>query len=62
MALLCADLGFWDNACNNLPAAWGFVDPEKTIPVDFSLAGIKMAGIKTLLEYAFQDTFWQPTR
>lgn len=49
-------LAVWDEACENLPVAWGFVDPEQTIPVDFPLANIK-----ALLERAFQDTFWQPT-
>ena len=41
-------------ACHNVPASWGFVDPEQTIPVEFPLDKIK-----GLLYRALTDSFWQ---
>lgn len=49
-----AVLGIWQEACNNVPVSWWFIDPEQTIPVEFSLAEVK-----TLLDRALNDTFWQ---
>lgn len=49
-------LGGWDEACDNLPTGWGFIDPEQTLPVDFSVAEFR-----TTLERAFTETFWQTT-
>jgi hypothetical protein len=46
-------LGIWEDACATLPTSWGFVDPEQTIPVDFS-----KDAVKALLHRAFTDTFW----
>lgn len=53
-ARFAAALGIWEEACNNVPASWWFVDPERTIPVEFSLAEVK-----GLLDRALNDTFWQ---
>lgn len=47
-------LGIWTEACDNLPESWKFVDPERTIPVNFPLNGIR-----ELLDRAFTETFWQ---
>ncbi|MHB1187986.1 HipA family kinase [Thiobacillus sp.] len=47
-------LGIWTEACDNLPKSWGFVDPEQTIPVGFSLDEVR-----GLLDRALLDTFWQ---
>jgi hypothetical protein len=44
----------WDSYCATLPASWSFVDPEQTIPVNFPFTGVK-----TLLNRAFTNTFWQ---
>jgi hypothetical protein len=49
-----AALGIWDEACHNVPESWGFVDPERTIPIGFSLTDAKV-----LLDRAFSETFWQ---
>ncbi|MBI5792994.1 MAG: hypothetical protein HZA63_16120 [Rhodocyclales bacterium] len=49
-----AALGIWTEACDNVPESWGFVDPERTIPVGFSLTETK-----ALLDRAFSETFWQ---
>lgn len=46
-------LSIWQDACATLPASWGFVDPEQTIPVDFT-----KDAAKALLDRAFTDTFW----
>lgn len=46
-------LSIWDEICDILPVSWGFIDPEQTIPVDFSIPGVRM-----LLDRAFSDTFW----
>jgi hypothetical protein len=46
-------LGIWDEACHNLPESWRFIDPERTIPVEFPFAEVKK-----LLDRAFTDTFW----
>lgn len=53
-ARFAAALGIWEEACNNVPASWWFIDPEQTIPVEFSLAEVKR-----LLDRALNDTFWQ---
>lgn len=53
-ARFAAALGIWEEACNNVPAAWGFVDPEQTIPVEFPLDKIKV-----LLGRALFESFWQ---
>jgi hypothetical protein len=53
-ARFAAALGIWDEACHNVPASWWFIDPERTIPVDFPLAKAK-----ELLDRALIDTFWQ---
>ena len=47
-------LELWDTACDTLPASWWFVDPEQTIPVDFS-----KAAARATLDRAFTDTFWR---
>jgi hypothetical protein len=52
-----AALGIWDEACDNVPESWGFVDPERTIPVEFSLMETR-----ALLDRAFSETFWQLPR
>lgn len=46
-------LGIWDDACGNIPESWYFVDAERTIPLDLSLTDIR-----SLLDRAFNDTFW----
>lgn len=46
-------LGKWNEICDTLPNAWRYVDPEQTIPVELSTASIK-----TLLDRAFTETFW----
>lgn len=53
-ARLAAALGIWTEACDNLPESWGFVDTERTIPVNFPLNEVK-----DLLDRAFTDAFWQ---
>lgn len=46
-------LGKWDEICNTIPAAWRFIDPERTIPVEPSILSIK-----AFLDRALTDTFW----
>jgi hypothetical protein len=46
-------LGKWDEICDTLPESWGYIDPEQTIPVDFSLPDVR-----ALLDRALKDTFW----
>lgn len=46
-------LGKWDEICDTIPAAWRFIDPERTIPVEFSIPGIK-----AFLDRALTNTFW----
>jgi hypothetical protein len=53
-ARFAAALGIWEEACNNVPASWGFVDPEHTIPV-----GFPWSEIKKLLDRALFESFWQ---
>ena len=48
-------LGIWEEACHNLPRSWMFIDPDQTIPVEFSFARIR-----ALLDQAFTDSFWSP--
>lgn len=52
-ARFAAVLGNWDEICDTMPAAWRFIDPERTIPVTFSIPDIK-----ALLDRALTDTFW----
>ncbi len=52
-----AALGIWDEACHNVPESWSFVDPERTIPIEFSLTETR-----ALLDRAFSQTFWQLPR
>lgn len=44
----------WTDICGTLPEAWGFIDLEKTVPVDFPFDAIK-----DLLDRALTDAFWQ---
>lgn len=46
-------LGKWNEICDTLPNTWRFIDPERTVPVEFSIPGVK-----TLLDRALTDTFW----
>jgi len=50
-------LGIWEDVCATLPASWGFVDPELTIPVEFS-----SAQVRALLDRAFTADFWHLPR
>lgn len=47
-------LTFWHQSCANLPEAWGFIDPEQTLPVNYPFPAVK-----TLLDRAQTDAFWQ---
>lgn len=46
-------LVIWDKICDTLPVSWGFIDQEKTIPIDFSIPDVR-----ALLDCALLDTFW----
>lgn len=48
-----ATLGKWNEICDTVPDAWRFIDPEQTIPVDFSIPDIK-----AFLDRVLTDTFW----
>lgn len=50
-------MGIWDDACATLPASWEFVDPELTIPVEFSRAQVRM-----LLDRSNTAAFWHLPR
>ncbi len=49
-----AALHAWDDACDKLPLAWRFVDPDQTVPVDFSIAELRH-----LLDQATAESFWE---
>lgn len=52
-ARFAAVLGKWDEICDTIPVAWRFIDPERTVEVEFSIPGIK-----AFLDRALTDTFW----
>lgn len=53
-ARFAAALGVWTEACDSLPKSWNFVDPERTIPVNFPFHEVR-----ALLDRALTDAFWQ---
>lgn len=53
-ARFAAALNAWDESCATLPESWLFIDPEKTIPVNFPFQDVKR-----LLDNALTDEFWQ---
>lgn len=46
-------LGIWEEACDNLPQSWMYLDPDQTVPVEFPFVRTR-----ALLDRAFADTFW----
>jgi len=44
----------WEESCATLPLSWSFIDPELTIPLNFSFAEVRQ-----LLNHAFDDAFWK---
>lgn len=46
-------LGIWQEACDNLPASWSYVDPECTVPVEFPFPRVRK-----LLQRGLTDDFW----
>jgi hypothetical protein len=53
-ARLAKALESWPDICDTLPDAWHFIDAEKTMPV-----GYPFEAIKSLLDRALTDAFWQ---
>lgn len=45
----------WDQICGEIPPDWTFVDPERTIPVDFDFDALRAR----LLDCE-NDAFWNP--
>lgn len=44
----------WPEICDSIPKEWMFVDPEQTVPVNFSLEEI----YATLVRCSSKNTFW----
>lgn len=44
----------WNDICDTLPDAWRYMDAEKTLPVQYPFDAVR-----SLLERAAFDTFWQ---
>ena len=55
-ARLLQALAVWDDACNNAPEAWWFVDEEQTVPTDFD-----SAAILAMLNRCTTQEFWRLT-
>jgi hypothetical protein len=49
-----AILDRWTECCDMLPVSWQFVDPELTVPVDFSVDDFHET-----LQLALQPQFWE---
>lgn len=47
-------LGIWEEACDNVPESWKFVDQERTISAD-----IDFDGLRAILDRAFTENFWR---
>jgi len=47
-------LQVWEDICATLPPAWFHIDPEQTIPVDFTLEDFR-----SVLDRALQESFWE---
>lgn len=43
----------WQIACDNLPPAWNFIDPEQVVPTNYPFAHVK-----AILDSALTSTFW----
>jgi hypothetical protein len=46
----------WESSCAKLPVDWRYVDPERTIPVDFNVADFR-----AILDRATEAYFWNLT-
>jgi hypothetical protein len=46
-------MAVWQDACDNLPSAWGFIDVEETLPTEYPFAHVK-----AILDLAQTEDFW----